>query len=97
MSLPVKALVSALLAAAATIAEEAIKETGVPECLSPACLSCLVTGDQIGSEFLLFDDEEQELVVCHFLDRLRRGSIELAAHPIVFGVSVDAEFDGVVG
>ena len=58
---------------------------------------CLVTGDQIGSEFLLFDDEEQELVVGHFLDRLRRGSIELSAHPIVFGVSVDAEFDGVVG
>jgi hypothetical protein len=46
---------------------------------------------------LLFDDEAQDLVVCHFLDRLRRGSIELAAHPIVFGVSVDAEFDGVVG
>ena len=46
---------------------------------------------------MLFDDEEQELVAGHFLERLRRGSIELAAHPIVFGVSVDAKFDGVVG
>ena len=46
---------------------------------------------------MLFDDEEQELVAGHFLERLRRGSIELEAHPIVFGVSVDAEFDGVVG
>jgi len=46
----------------------------------------LVTAADTSGQFLLLGDKEQQLLKYHLLDRLQRGTIDLPAHPIEFGV-----------
>jgi hypothetical protein len=53
----------------------------------------LVTGHHFVCEHLLFYHEQEQFLAGHLLDRLRRRAIDPTAHPIKFGLGVNAEFD----
>jgi hypothetical protein len=56
-----------------------------------------ITSHHVTGELLLFHHKEQELVVGHLLRGLRSCPVDLTAYPVILGVGVNAEFDGVVG
>ena len=57
----------------------------------------LITGHHVTGELLLFNYKEQELVVGHLLHGLWSRPVDLTAYPVILGVGVNTEFDGVVG
>ena len=56
-----------------------------------------ITSHHVTGELLLFHHKEHELVVGHLLHGLRSRPVDLTAYPVIFGVGVNSEFDGVVG
>jgi hypothetical protein len=57
----------------------------------------LITGQHVTGELLLFHHKEHKLLGGHFLQGLWSRPVDLTAYPVILGVSVNAEFDGVVG
>ncbi len=57
----------------------------------------LITGHDVTSGLLLFHHKEHKLLIGHFLHGLRSRPVDLTAYPVILGVGVNAEFDGVVG
>ena len=57
----------------------------------------LIICHPVTGELLLFNHKEHELVVGHLLHGLWSRPVDLTAYPVILGVGVNAEFDGVVG
>ena len=56
-----------------------------------------ITSHHVTGELLLFNHKEHELLIGHLLHGLRSRPVDLTAYPVILGVGVNAEFDGVVG
>ncbi len=57
----------------------------------------LITGYHVPGKLLLFNHKEHECLIGHRLHGLWSRPVDLTGYPVILGVGVNAEFDGLVG